>query len=241
MNRIELKGSIVQNDMKYTPKGTAITELTIAGRDNDQPFYQRATLFGRIAEIYADAPAGTPVLIDGRLQQDRWETQDGQKRSSIKVIAQDIRALLHAGDTTKDSRGQTILVDGRNRVTIAGNVVREGSANLRKTVAFVPVALNSKRQGEERTDYIDVKAFSDHDTYGTIQALEKGQGVAVVGSLATRSWEADDGTKRYATEVVADEVSATVKVGEAPTQARASTEAKAAPEVEFPPEEDLPF
>lgn len=241
MNRIELKGCIVQNDMKYTPKGTAVTELTIAGRDNDQPFYQRATLFGRIAEIYADAPAGTPVLIDGRLQQDRWETQDGQKRSTIKIITQDIRALLNPGETTEDSRGQTILVDGRDRVAIAGNVVRAGETNRRETVAFAPVALNSKRNGEERTDYIDVKAFSDHDAFKTIKALEKGQGVLVVGSLATRSWEADDGTKRYATEVVADEVSPTVKVGEAPTQDRASTHVKAAPEVEFPPEEDLPF
>jgi single-strand DNA-binding protein len=241
MNRIELKGTIVQNDMKYTPKGTAITELTIAGRDNNQPFYQRATLFGRIAEIYADAPDGTPVLIDGRLQQDRWETQDGQKRSTIKIIAQDVRALMYGGKTEADTRGQTILVDGRDRVTIAGNVVREARTNARETVASVPVALNSKRNGEERTDYIDVKAFSDQDTYEAITKLEKGQGVAVVGFLATRSWEADEGTKRYATEVVASEVHPTVKVGEDTTPARVSKDVKAAVEVEFPPEEDLPF
>jgi len=36
---------------------------------------------------------GRQVLVCGRLQQDRWESQEGQKRSKVKVVADNIQFL----------------------------------------------------------------------------------------------------------------------------------------------------
>lgn len=36
---------------------------------------------------------GRTVLVEGRLQQDRWEAQDGQKRNKIKIVAENVQFL----------------------------------------------------------------------------------------------------------------------------------------------------
>ena len=51
------------------------------------------TLWGRTAEIAAEfLSKGSPVLIEGRLKLDTWET-DGQKRSKLKVIGEKMQLL----------------------------------------------------------------------------------------------------------------------------------------------------
>lgn len=63
----------------------------------------------------------------------------------------------------------------------------------------------SNAQGVREADFFTVivwqKAAENAARY-----LKKGSQAAVVGSLQTRSYEAQDGTKRYVTEVAADEI-----------------------------------
>lgn len=63
------------------------------------------------------------------------------------------------------------------------------------------------RQGEERqTDFINIVAFGSRAEFVS-RYFHKGQLVAVCGRIQTRSWDdAQTGQKRYATDVVADEV-----------------------------------
>lgn len=75
------------------------------------------------------------------------------------------------------------------------------------SVARFTLAIDRRfqRQGEERqTDFINVVCFSRNADFVS-KYFVKGQLAIVVGSIQTRSWE-QDGQKRYATEVVADEV-----------------------------------
>jgi len=45
------------------------------------------TLWGRTAEVASEyLSKGSPVLIEGRLKLDSWQTNDGQKRSKLKVV-----------------------------------------------------------------------------------------------------------------------------------------------------------
>lgn len=61
------------------------------------------------------------------------------------------------------------------------------------------------QQGEKETDFIPVVAWKGlADTCG--RYLSKGSQVAVKGRIQVRSYEAQDGTKRYVTEIVGDEV-----------------------------------
>lgn len=57
--------------------------------------------------------------------------------------------------------------------------------------------------GEKETDFITVKAWRQQAEFIT-NYFHKGLRVAVEGRLEMRSWVAQDGTKRYAAEVVAD-------------------------------------
>lgn len=51
---------------------------------------------------------GRTVLVGGRLQQDRWEAQDGQKRSRIKIVADNVQFL---GSPKADGHGDAAPAD----------------------------------------------------------------------------------------------------------------------------------
>ena len=98
-----------------------------------------------------------------------------------------------------------------NRIILIGRLTRD--PELRYTPQGVPVASLSlavdrpfsNQQGQRETDFIDCIAWRKlGDTVGN--HLTKGRLVAVEGRLQVRSYEAQDGTKRRVSEVVADSV-----------------------------------
>lgn len=98
-----------------------------------------------------------------------------------------------------------------NRVILIGNVVRDPELRTTQGGASVcnfTIAVNrrpKKDSGDQQADFIPIVAWRQlAELCG--KYLEKGKKCAVVGSLQTRSYEAQDGSKRYVTEVMADEV-----------------------------------
>ena len=98
-----------------------------------------------------------------------------------------------------------------NRIILIGRLTRD--PELRYTPQGVPVASFSlavdrpfsNQQGQRETDFIDCIAWRKlGETVGN--HLTKGHLVAVEGRLQVRSYEAQDGTKRRVSEVVADSV-----------------------------------
>lgn len=88
--------------LKYAPSGTPICEFGLAvntkytkdGQKVEEVSYFDITCFGKTAEVAGQyLLKGKPLAIEGRLEQQRWETQDGQKRSKIAVIASRIHFL----------------------------------------------------------------------------------------------------------------------------------------------------
>src|SRR5215471_1228036 len=101
-----------------------------------------------------------------------------------------------------------------NRVVLVGNLTRD--PELRHTGGGTPVcslriAVNSRRKdpatGEwaDKPNYFDVSVFGNQ-AESCNQYLSKGRPVAIDGRLEWREWEAQDGTKRQAVEIVADNV-----------------------------------
>jgi single-strand DNA-binding protein len=98
-----------------------------------------------------------------------------------------------------------------NKVMLIGNLTRD--PEIRRTEAglaccTLTLAVNRKftsAQGERKADFIQVVTWRERAEL-CYKYLAKGRKAAVVGSLQTRSYDAQDGTKRYVTEVVADEV-----------------------------------
>lgn len=94
-------------------------------------------------------------------------------------------------------------------------------------------------KGEQvQTDFINIVAWRATAEF-ICKYFKKGNAICICGSLQTRSWTAQDGSKRYAVEVVADEVNFIEKKNAEAGSSFSSTGAAQFEEV--PADEDLPF
>ncbi len=94
-----------------------------------------------------------------------------------------------------------------NKVILIGNLTRD--PELTKTsndnsVCKFSIAV-SRRWGANETDYFNVVAWRGQ-AENCSKYLRKGSKVAISGSIQNRTYDANDGTKKYVTEIVADEV-----------------------------------
>lgn len=102
-NKIILIGNLTRDpELRYTPQGTSVCSFGIAvnrrykqGEETkEEVTFINVVVFGKQADICGQyLNKGSAVLIEGRLQERRWETEDGQKRSRHEVVAQNVRFL----------------------------------------------------------------------------------------------------------------------------------------------------
>jgi len=99
-----------------------------------------------------------------------------------------------------------------NKVILMGRLTRDPEVRYTQTnntlVASFSLAVNRRfaKQGEERNaDFINIVAWNKTGEFVS-KYFKKGQQVAVVGRLQTRTWDDEQGQKHYVTEVVAEEV-----------------------------------
>jgi len=103
LNRVILAGNLTRDpEVRYTPTGTAVADLGLAVNDRvkkdnewvEKPTFIDVTVWGRQAETTSEyLQKGSPVLIEGRLQLDSWETKEGEKRNKLKVVAERVQFL----------------------------------------------------------------------------------------------------------------------------------------------------
>lgn len=114
-----------------------------------------------------------------------------------------------------------------NKVILMGRLTKDPNFKATPSGASVcsfslAVDRDFVRQGEEReTDFINIVTFGARADFVS-RYFSKGQLVAVCGRIQTRSWDdAQTGQKRYATDVIADEVhfAESKKTGDATTEA----------------------
>jgi single-strand DNA-binding protein len=101
-----------------------------------------------------------------------------------------------------------------NRVVLVGNLTRD--PELRHTpsgmaVCSLRVAVNTRRKDSATGQWTEKPNFFDVTVWGAqgencAQYLSKGRPVGIDGRLEWREWEAQDGTKRQAVEIIADTV-----------------------------------
>ena len=99
-----------------------------------------------------------------------------------------------------------------NKVILLGRLTRDPEERYTQTtntlVASFTLAVNRRfvRQGEERqTDFINIVAWDKTGEFVS-KYFKKGQQIAVVGRLQTRSYQDNNNQTRYVTEVIAEEV-----------------------------------
>ena len=148
-----------------------------------------------------------------------------------------------------------------NKVILIGNMTADPELKQTQTgtsVCSFSIAVNrrfSKNEQGQTVDFINIVAWRQSADF-VCRYFKKGNPILVCGQLQTRTWTDNQGQKRYATEVVADEVSfvapsgANAPAGNAPQGDVYAPAAYGAPAFntagsanfeEIPSDESLPF
>lgn len=120
INKVFISGNITTNpDLRQTSGGIPVLCFGIAVNDRkknaqtgeweDVPGFYDCVMFGKRAEsVHKWLEKGKKVFVDGKLRYSQWE-RDGQKRSKIEVIVEDID--FGFTNETKKSRAQESSYD----------------------------------------------------------------------------------------------------------------------------------
>lgn len=99
-----------------------------------------------------------------------------------------------------------------NKVILVGRLTKDVELRYTQTtntpVASFTLAVDRKvaKIGEERkSDFLNIVAWNKLADIAS-RNLSKGVRVGIVGTIQNRSWEKDDGTKKYITEIIADDI-----------------------------------
>ncbi len=128
INKVELLGRVgTEPEMQYTPNGTAVTQLRLATDRRRQDGETEAdwhsiVCWGKVAEaVNQYVGKGDRIYIAGRLAQNTWEGDDGQRR---------YRTEIHASEV--------VFLDSRNGNGNGGQVNDGDASDIEEPVAASP-------------------------------------------------------------------------------------------------------
>jgi single-strand DNA-binding protein len=119
-NTVTVVGNATRDpELRFTPSGQAVATFGLAvnrrwQNRQTQEWEEKVSFFdvtcwAQMAENVAESvQKGTRVLVTGRLDQRSWETNDGEKRSKIEIVADEVGPSLRyatAGVTKNERRG----------------------------------------------------------------------------------------------------------------------------------------
>jgi single-strand DNA-binding protein len=99
INCVLLLGRLTRDpELRYTPSGAAVAQFGLGlnrrwrdgnGELQEVPCFVEVVAWGKQAEtVAAHLAKGRAVFVEGRLQLDQWESEAGERRSRLKVVAQ---------------------------------------------------------------------------------------------------------------------------------------------------------
>ncbi|MBN1493189.1 MAG: single-stranded DNA-binding protein [Candidatus Omnitrophica bacterium] len=130
LNKVFLIGNLTRDpELRYVTSGQPVVSFSIAvnrvftsqsGEKKEEASFIRVVVWGRLAEVCNEyLKKGAPIFVEGRLQSRSWEAQDGSKRNTIEVVANNIQFLGRAqGSTRSDSTREAIPADMDNEIGI---------------------------------------------------------------------------------------------------------------------------
>src|SRR5258705_1714771 len=127
-NKVILAGNLTRDpEMRYTPKGTAVTKIGVAinrtwksetGETKEEVTFVDVDAFGRTAEVIAQyLKKGRPILMEGRLRYETWEDkQTKQKRSKLGVVMESFQFMdsgrTEGGPPSEPARARPAVAPG---------------------------------------------------------------------------------------------------------------------------------
>jgi len=108
LNKVLLLGNLGRDpEVRYTSSGKAVATFTLAtsqrwkdqdGNDQERTEWHRIVAWGRLGEVCGEyLSKGRQVFIEGRIQSRDWEDQEGNRRTTVEIIANDMIMLGGGG------------------------------------------------------------------------------------------------------------------------------------------------
>ena len=119
LNEVVLSGRLTRDaELRYTPNGTAVTDIIVASNriwskdseKQEEATFVDVTIWGKQAESLAKyMTKGRHVMLTGRLKLNKWETEDGDKRSKLTVTAEKVNLTPggNSGGSSDSSEAST--------------------------------------------------------------------------------------------------------------------------------------
>lgn len=112
LNKVLLIGNLTRDpELRYTPQGTAVCTFGLAtnrswttedNQKHEDTEFHNIVCWNRLAEIVAEyLNKGKQVYVEGRLSTREWEGQDGVKRRTTEIVANEVIFLGSAGGATR--------------------------------------------------------------------------------------------------------------------------------------------
>lgn len=116
-NKVVMLGNMVRDPgLSYLTNQTPVVEFQLAtnrkfkdskGEDREETCFIDCRLYGKRAEIILKyCKKSSPLLIEGRLQLDRWEAPDGSKRSKHRILVEDFTFVSKSQEDSDESASQ---------------------------------------------------------------------------------------------------------------------------------------
>ena len=115
-NTATIVGNVTRDpELRFAQSGMAITSFGVAWNrkrqdQEDEVSFFDVTCFRQLAENVAESiRKGARVVIYGTLQQRSWETEQGERRSKVEILADDVAPSLKwaTAEVTKNERSST--------------------------------------------------------------------------------------------------------------------------------------
>jgi single-strand DNA-binding protein len=100
LNEVVISGRLTRDaELRQTPTGTSVTDIIVASnriwsKDSDkqeEATFVDVTIWGKQAESLARyLTKGRHVMLTGRLKLNKWETEEGDRRSKLTVVAEKV-------------------------------------------------------------------------------------------------------------------------------------------------------
>lgn len=114
LNRILLAGRLTRDpEVRKTSKGTAVADLGLAynrrykNREDiwmDEVSFFKITVWGEMGERCGkDLEKGSALLVEGRLHEDSWEDESGEKKKSVNIVASRVQFLDQNDEGERDT------------------------------------------------------------------------------------------------------------------------------------------
>jgi single-strand DNA-binding protein len=142
-SNVTIVGNLTRDpELRYTPSGAVTATFGVAvnrrwqNRESQQweekTSFFNVTCWRDLAQNVSDSlEKGSRVLVSGRLEQRSWETQNGERRSVVEIVADEVGPSL---------RWATATINRNERRDGTGNAAGDGFSGASRNVGNEPPA-----------------------------------------------------------------------------------------------------